>query len=158
MTGGLIGFVFFAATLVVLSPIDYSAVETYRLSGAALEWSWVRLFSPFVNTYAAAFLIGGAVWSAWKYWGEGPAQRNRAWGNIMIAIGALLPGIGGSSARAGFVEVLYVTELVGLLMIWRGYHLIATDHTRSIHANQATDPDPVEAVGQPPEAARKVVL
>ena len=58
-------------------------------------------------------------------------------GNALIALGALLPGIGGTATRAGYVEVLYVTELAGLLLIWLGYRQIAADRTRSIHANQA---------------------
>jgi len=39
----------------------------------------------------------------------------------MIAVGALLPGIGGAATRAGYVEALYVTELLGLLLIYAGY-------------------------------------
>ena len=50
-----------------------------------------------------------------------PQLRNRYIGNILIAVGALLPGIGGAATRAGFVEVLYVTELIGLLLIYWGY-------------------------------------
>ncbi len=50
--------------------------------------------------------------------------------------GALLPGIGGSSARLGYVEVLYVTELIGLTLIWLGYRAIVADTSASVHANQ----------------------
>ena len=35
----------------------------------------------------------------------------------------LLPGIGGTFTRFGHVEVLYVTELAGLLLIYLGYRL-----------------------------------
>jgi len=35
-------------------------------------------------------------------------------------MGALLPGIGGSLAKAGIVEALYLGECVGLLLIWLG--------------------------------------
>ncbi len=111
-----------AATFVLLTPINYSLVEPFRLSGSVMEWSWVRLFSPFINLYAAAFLIGGAIWSA-LYYRKSPATRQRYLGNIAIAVGALLPGIGGTFTRFGHVEVLYVTELVGLLFIWLGYYL-----------------------------------
>ena len=31
------------------------------------------------------------------------------------------PGIGGTFTRFGYTEVLYVTELVGLILIWIGY-------------------------------------
>jgi len=50
-----------------------------------------------------------------------PELRHRYLGNILIAVGAILPGIGGSLTRAGFVEALYVTELAGLLLIYAGY-------------------------------------
>ncbi len=49
--------------------------------------------------------------------------RHRYLGNIWIAVGAILPGIGGAMTRAGMVEALYVTELVGLVMIYVGYRL-----------------------------------
>jgi hypothetical protein len=42
---------------------------------------------------------------------------------VAIAIGGILPGIGGTFTRFGHVEVLYVTELIGLVVIWVGYRL-----------------------------------
>ena len=110
----LTGLIIIASVFVILSPIQYDLVETYRLSGSVLTWQWVRYFSPFVNTYAFIFLVGGAVWSAWKYWRMGKVYRNRFIGNTFIAIGALLPGIGGGATRMNLVEVLYLTELIGL--------------------------------------------
>jgi hypothetical protein len=41
---------------------------------------------------------------------------------VLIAIGAILPGIGGTFTRFGHTEVLYVTELIGLLVIYLGFH------------------------------------
>ncbi len=136
LSASLVAFVAVAAVPVLLSPVDLSLVETFRLSGAVLEWQWVRAFSPFVNTYAVIFLVGGAAWSAVKYSKQGAVMRARMWGNVWIAVGAILPGIGGSMARAGIVEGLYVGELFGLLLIWIGYHLIANDRSVSIHENQ----------------------
>jgi hypothetical protein len=109
-----------AATFVLLTPIDYTAVETYRLSGRVMEWSWVRLFSPFINTYAFIFLVGGAVVSAWRF-RKSRDTYHRVVGNVLIAVGALLPGIGGTATRMGHVEVLYVTEIIGIILIWMGY-------------------------------------
>ena len=60
-------YVLVADVAVYLSPIDYAAVETHRLSGKVLGWQWVRMFSPVVNLYAVVFLIGGAVLSALRY-------------------------------------------------------------------------------------------
>lgn len=109
-----------ASVCVVLSPIDASAIEPHRLSGRVLEWHWVRGFSPFVNTYALIFLVGGAIVSAVRFHRDA-ALRDRFVGNVAIAVGGILPGIGGSFTRFGHVEVLYVTELVGLLLIYAGY-------------------------------------
>lgn len=141
----MVTYVAVASAFVVATPILYDLVEPNRLSGEVMAWQWVRLFSPLINLYAVIFLIGGAIWSAWKYWRRGDAS-SRVKGNMLIAIGAILPGIGGSYARAGVVEVLYVTELIGLLLIWSGYRVIAGDRVLSIHQPQksSTVPSPTE--------------
>jgi len=96
----------------------------------------VRFMSPLVNTYAFFFLVGGAIWSAWRYWRRSDRPLSRVYGNAFIALGGILPGIGGSFARAGTIDVLYVTELVGLILIYLGYRAIVSDSAKSIHANQ----------------------
>jgi hypothetical protein len=58
------------------------------------------------------------------------------WGNVLIAVGAILPGIGGSFARGGVVEVLYATELIGLILIWIGYWVMVNDRSASLHEAQ----------------------
>ena len=100
--------------------LDLSVVEPHRLTGSVLVWREARLFSPFINTYAAIFLIGGAIASAWRFRKDETA-RHRFIGNCYIALGALLPGIGGAATRAGYTEVLYVMELIGIVLIWIGY-------------------------------------
>ena len=127
-------FILATATIVALSPVDASALEPFRPSGSILVWSWVRLMTPFINLYAFAFLVGGAVLSAVRYKRTG-AHRERVLGNVLIALGGTLPGIGGAMAKAGFVEVLYVGELVGLCLIWRGYAVIVNRK----HATAAVD-------------------
>jgi outer membrane receptor protein involved in Fe transport len=109
-----------AGLLVFLSPLDPSLAESHRLSGRVLEWSWLRWVSPWINLYSVVFLVGGAVVSALRFRRD-PSARGRFQGNVLIAVGALLPGIGGSLTRAGFVEALYVTELIGLVLVWIGY-------------------------------------
>ncbi len=132
----LVAYVAVAATFVILSPIDAAAVEAHRLSGRVLEWSWVRLFSPVVNLYAVIFLVGGAILSAVRYWRRSNRPIGRVWGNVLIAVGAILPGIGGTYARLGKVEVLYVTELVGLSLIYAGYRLMAKSPAVAVHTGQ----------------------
>jgi hypothetical protein len=122
LTVALLSYVSIASIAVVLSPIQHALVEPHRLSGQVLGWQWVRYFSPVVNLYAVIFLIGGAIVSALRYAGNA-STRHRMWANVLIAIGAILPGIGGTATRMGHVEVLYVTELIGLLMTWAGYRI-----------------------------------
>lgn len=131
----LVTYVAIASAFVLATPIVVELVESNRLSGDVMAWGWVRLFSPLVNLYAVVFLIGGAIWSAWRYWRRGDAS-SRVLGNVLIAIGAILPGIGGGFARAGVVEVLYVTEFVGLSLIWAGFRVISGDRVVSIFAPQ----------------------
>ncbi len=136
LTIWLITYIAVAAAFVIATPIDVAAVEDDRLTGSVMEWGWVRLFSPLVNTYALVFLVGGAILSAWRYYRRPDRPHTRVLGNVLIAVGALLPGIGGTFTRLGHVEVLYVTELVGLTLIWLGYRAIAGDTAQSIHAVQ----------------------
>ncbi len=120
LTAVLLPFIAVAATFVLLTPIDHALVETHRLTGRVMEWSWVRGFSPFINLYAVIFLVGGAILSAWRY-RKRAETHHRFVGNVFIAAGAILPGIGGTFTRFGHTEVLYVTELVGIVLIWIGY-------------------------------------
>lgn len=123
----LVPFLIFAAAAVLLAPLKEYPFGAKILSGRVLgapdgSWEWVRYLSPFINTYAVIFLIGGAFLSAYRY-SKNPETRHRFYGNLLIAVGAILPGIGGSFSRMGYTEVLYVTEFVGLLLIYRGYRL-----------------------------------
>jgi len=122
LTALVVSYIVVASCFVILTPIDMSLVEEHHLSGKVMEWSWVRLFSPIVNLYAVTFLIGGAAMSAWRARRDATGH-GRAWGNALIAFGALLPGIGGTFTRLGYTEVLYVMEIIGLTLIWRGYLL-----------------------------------
>lgn len=136
LTVFLLSYLFIAASFVISTPVLADLVEDDRLNGDVMEWQWVRLFSPVVNLYAVFFLVGGAAWSAWRYWRQSDRPKSRVQGNALIAVGAILPGIGGSFARLGRVEVLYVTELAGLLLIWWGYRTIVNDRTDSIYVAQ----------------------
>jgi len=119
----LVAVVILGTVLVLASPIDYTLVESFRPSGRVLAWRWVRLISPFVNLYAVVFLVGGAILSAIRR-GRTGENRGRVVGNVLIAAGAILPGIGGTATRFGRTEALYVTELLGLALIYLGYRMM----------------------------------
>ena len=124
-----------ASYFVLQSPINFELVNPERMSGKIFQWQWVRYFSPFINLYALAFLVGGAIYSAFKYY-RASGSGSRFKGNLLIAIGGLLPGIGGSFTRFGYVEVLYITEFTGLVLIIWAYQTMRNDSTTSIHHAQ----------------------
>lgn len=130
----LITVIVSASILVVLSPVNAELI-TGKLTGKLLGWKFIRYMTPFINLYAFVFLVGGAIYSAVKYAGS-HQYRKRFTGNLLIAIGGLLPGIGGSFTKFGYVEVLFVTELIGLIFIYLGYKVIRGDTEMSLHSNQ----------------------
>ena len=143
LTLALVPFILIAAAFALLTPIRHELVEPFRLSGRVMEWQWVRLFSPFINTYAFIFLVGGAVYSAYRF-KKSPKTHYRYVGNVFIALGALLPGIGGTATRFGYVEVLYITEFVGLSLIFLGYRIITGRKT-----TPAVEVETARMVGKP---------
>ncbi|UCH10833.1 MAG: hypothetical protein JSU61_02790 [Fidelibacterota bacterium] len=128
LTFALLTAVVVSAIFIIVSPVN-APVDPHLPSGRALGWQWVRFFSPFINTYAVVFLIGGAILSAVRYRrvateGQGDVAelaQDRFFGNVLIAAGAILPAIGGASSRAGHTQVLYILELAGIILIWLGY-------------------------------------
>jgi hypothetical protein len=105
---------------VILSPVRMDLANPKMLSGKALAWQSIRRVSPFINSLAALFLVGGAIYSAIRFFSH-PESRRVSIGNIFIAIGALLPGIGGMGSRMGHTELLYIAEFIGVILIWAGY-------------------------------------
>lgn len=121
-----VALIIFVSACVILSPISLPDNFDQKLSGTVLSWKWVRYFSPLINIYSFLFLVGGAIYSANKYYRQTDKEA-RFKGNVFIAIGGLLPGIGGTFTRMGYVNVLYVTEFIGLVLIYIGYRIIKTD-------------------------------
>ncbi|TFB09557.1 hypothetical protein E3V55_07495 [Candidatus Marinimicrobia bacterium MT.SAG.3] len=128
LTIALILFVTVSAVFVLMSPIELDKVDPNLPSGTVFTWQWVRGFSPFINTYAVIFLIGGAIISALRYRkqikdksADAEIAHDRFIGNVFIAVGAILPGIGGGASRVGYTEVLYIGEFIGIMLIWTGY-------------------------------------
>lgn len=119
-----------AALLVVLSPLEAGLGSDTTLSGRVMEWGWVRLLTPALNLYAVVFLVGGAVWSAVTFW-RGGGGRTRPIGNALIALGAIAPALRGAVTRLGLADTIYLTELVGLALIYIGYRLVSGAGIRS---------------------------
>jgi hypothetical protein len=112
-----------ATAAIAASPMDASMMEPHRPTGDVVGWQWARAFTPFINIYAALFLVGGACLSSYRF-ARHVGDGRRALGTAFIALGGLLPGIGGSLTKThDLVEALYIGEFVGIIFIWIGYEL-----------------------------------
>jgi len=113
----------FAIYRVFTSPVDLSPlVGAATLSGEAFAAGaeGPRILTPFFNTFGTVALVGGAIWSAWVFWRR-RIMPHRVTSNVLIALGALLPAGGGTLARFGAPEFLYVSELLGVSLIFLGF-------------------------------------
>lgn len=74
----------------------------------------------FLNIYGTVALVGGAIYSAFLFWRK-RVLANRMVGNILIAAGALMPAMAGSFIKAGLVDWLYVSEFLGVVLMYVGF-------------------------------------
>jgi len=91
-----------------------------ELSGHAIVTPGVRTLTPFFNLYGTVALVGGAVYSAWVFWRK-RVLLHRTIGNVLIAVGAMLPAFGGTFSRMGLPNALYWGELLGALLMFAGF-------------------------------------
>lgn len=108
----------YATVRVFTASIDTSVLT--RLTGKAMPLS-VRLITPFFNTFGTVFLVGGALYSAWLFWRK-RVLPHRVISNVLIALGAVLPALGGGLIRfGGKLELSYWLELMGIIIIFIGF-------------------------------------
>lgn len=91
-----------------------------EMSGHAIVTPGVRTLTPFFNLYGTVTLVGGAAYSAWIFWRK-RVLLHRAIGNVLIAAGAILPAFGGAFSRLGIGGALYLSEVLGALLLLAGF-------------------------------------
>ena len=102
-------------------------VPGITVGGQALgpSLSFPRVMSLPFNITGSILLIGGAVWSVWRF-----ARRReyayRMWANALIAAGAVLIAFVGSRARLGDTTGLYPAEMVASAMMMAGFLMAGT--------------------------------
>ena len=62
-------------------------------------------------------------------------------GNILIAIGALSPAMGGSFLKAGLFDFLYLSELAGIILMYAGFLLATVGKDEKV---TALEPSPAD--------------
>jgi hypothetical protein len=138
LAAGLIVASVFAVLVMFATPLDSSAFDKSVALSAQYkqimpEDALVRLLTPLFNVCGTLWLVGGAAYSAWIFWRKG-VLLHRAIGNTLIAAGALAPAIGGSLSRLGATEFLYISELVGAVLMFIGFVRATTPMTASLRS------------------------
>jgi hypothetical protein len=137
----------YGAMRVFSATLDPSLLPEGELAGRAIITPGVRVLTPFFNIYGLGALAGGAAYSAWAYWRRG-VMPNRVVGNILIALGALAPGLGGLFSRLGLSGYLYLGELLGALLMYAGFlRSVAATQPQEHRSNTGTHEDTLTTTG-----------
>lgn len=125
LTVGLALVSLLAIALVFSAPTATAAYDVARPASLQYRDILTRsgltvLLTVMLNVYGSITLIGGAVWSAWLFWRK-RVLPNRVVGNVLIALGAMMPAIAGSMLKVNRGDVLYESELLGILVMYAGF-------------------------------------
>src|SRR5574341_2472070 len=105
-----------------------------EMHGHAIVSGGTRILTPFFNMYGLIWLVGGAIYSAYIFLRK-RIMPNRVLGNVLIATGALMPGIGGLLSHFGLGGYLYVGELLGSILMFAGF-IAATNRPEPVAVPQ----------------------
>ena len=86
--------------------------------------------------YGTLALVGGALYSAYVFWRK-RIMPQRVLGNVLIAAGALSPALGGTLVARGLGDYLFVSELIGAIIMFVGFRLATTQQPVEAAAAQA---------------------
>ena len=117
-----------AAALLVAAPINPTAAAAYNvnqpISGQYKDIlernTGMVILTILLNVYGTIGLVGGAIYSAFIFWRK-RVLMDRMVGNILIAAGALMPAMAGTFIRAGLADWLYLSEFLGVVLMYVGF-------------------------------------
>ncbi len=73
-----------------------------------------------LNSYGTLTLVGGAIYSAIIFFRK-HILFDRMIGNVLIAIGGIAPALAGSFVSMGLPDLLYLSELIGAILMYIGF-------------------------------------
>ncbi len=151
----------FAAGVVLETPLRAPVPADRLPQGSEVFGVLPRVLAAVASGVGATVVLGGAVWSAWRFWrrrqamapaaaraGPSPVPAGRLAGaNLLIAAGTLVLGAGGLfNSVLDAMEAFALTLLVGIGLIFTGF-LVATSAPRARAARaDRTEPPAKEPV------------
>ncbi len=110
----------YAAYRIFSINIDISGLT--ELTGVGIFPTDIRaILTPIFNTFGTIALVGGAIYCAIIFWRR-RILKHRVVANVLIAVGALLPAIGGTNISVGGnIDLFFLFELIGVIIIFIGF-------------------------------------
>ncbi len=123
----LVCLIVFAVGVALVKLDTGTLVPGITVGGQALgpSGSFPRFMSLFFNIPGSIFLLGGAVWSAYRF-ARKKEYAYRMWANVLIAAGTLVIAAAGARARLGTTTGLYFAEMVASALLFAGFILAST--------------------------------
>jgi hypothetical protein len=116
-----------ALVMVLLAPVTPAAATYNTAQPASAQYQDILtrsgvivLLTILLNIYGTFTLVGGAAYSAYIFWRK-RILLNRMIGNILIAVGAILPALGGTFLKMGLPDFLYLSEFLGVILMYIGF-------------------------------------
>ncbi len=117
-----------ALLLILFAPVDAARAASYdpavpasaQYRAILTRQGLTVLLTILLNIYGTLTLVGGAIYSSYLFWRK-KVLVNRLLGNILIAAGGLMPAMGGTFVAAGMLDLLYISELVGVILMFIGF-------------------------------------
>jgi hypothetical protein len=137
LTGILVAVSILAFILILAAPVNNVPYDVTRPISEQYKEILTRsgpviLLTILLNIYGTITLVGGAIYSAFLFWRK-KILATRMYGNILIAAGALSPALGGSFVRTGLVDFLYLSELIGAILMFIGFVLATSGRPEPYH-------------------------
>ena len=86
--------------------------------------------------YGTLALVGGALYSAYIFWRK-RIMPQRVLGNVLLAAGALSPALGGVLVTNHLGDYLFISELLGAIIMFVGFHLATAQQSVAAPAMQS---------------------
>ncbi len=121
---GLVFFSGLAAGVMLTAPISGKITGTEIPVGSDVFGGFPRVLAAVGSGVGAVVIIGGALWSAWRFARARttPGNGRRAAANLLIALGTLLLSSGGLiQGIAGKDEAFVITLASGILVVYAGF-------------------------------------
>lgn len=131
-----------ATGVVLVAPMHTVPTGTAIPPGREVFGPAPRLCAALGSSGATVVVVGGALWSAWRFARRraAPGAARRALANLLIAAGTLLAGAAGLfQGRLGEDEAFVLALATGITVLYLGF-LVATG-PRARHTGVAGPPD-----------------